>query len=79
MSSSCSAGSLPHERTQNIAVISCVQANLETAVTGRNKAKQEEFFTGNRRLILCLVSEHNSVEKKEKAFKCNNLVITYPE
>lgn len=50
MASSCSAGSLHHERTQDITVISRVHANLETAATGRNKAK-EEFFTGNHRLV----------------------------
>lgn len=45
-------------------VISCVHANLETAVRGRSKAKQAEFFTGNYRLIFCVVREENSVEKK---------------
>lgn len=63
MASSYSAGSLHHERTQDIVVISCIHANLETAITGRNKAKKG-VFTGNHKLILCIVREQNSVEKK---------------
>jgi len=59
---SCFVGILYHAGTQDLVVILCAHANLDTVVTGRSKAPASSVF--HWKLLFDIVREQNPVEKK---------------